>query len=284
VFRRGGLEGEFWDELEEALILADVGVPTTAALLDWAREAAAARMLRGREEVRDLLRERMVAILEKAGSGEDAVPEDRPSVVLMVGVNGCGKTTSIAKLAHAAQREGRTVLLAAADTFRAGAIEQLRAWGERLGADVVAHAAGGDPGAVAFDAMEAAKARNVHLVLVDTAGRLHTKHNLMEELKKVRGVVARQADEFAQRVVLVLDGTTGQNGLAQARAFTAAVACDGVFLAKLDGTARGGVVLAIAGDLGLPVWFVGTGEGLDDLAVFDPDAFVEALIPRRSGT
>ena len=284
VFGRGGLGDEFWDELEEALVVADVGVPTATALLNGTREAAGARGLREREEVRGLLRERMAAVLKEAASKGQAVPEETPTVMLMVGVNGCGKTTSIAKLAHAAKQEGRSVLLAAADTFRAGATEQLRVWGERVGVDVIAHAAGGDPGAVAFDAMEAAKARSVDLVLVDTAGRLHTKHNLMEELKKVRRIVERQAGGFAERVVLVIDGTTGQNGLAQAQAFAEAVACDGVFLTKLDGTARGGVVLAIAGDLGLPVWFAGTGEGLSDLAVFDPDAFVETLLPPSPGT
>jgi len=265
-------------------VVADVGVPTTTALLNGAREAAKARGLREREDVRGLLRERMAAVLKGAACKGEAVPEEAPTVMLMVGVNGCGKTTSIAKLAHAAQQDGRKVLLAAADTFRAGAIEQLRAWGDRLGADVIAHAPGGDPGAVAFDAMEAARARRADLLLVDTAGRLHTKHNLMEELKKVRRIVERQAGGFAERVVLVIDGTTGQNGLAQAQAFSEAVACDGVFLTKLDGTARGGVVLAIAGDLALPVWFVGTGEDLGDLAVFDPDAFVEALLPPPPAT
>ena len=284
MFGRGDLGEEFWDELEEALVVADVGVPTATALLDRTREMATARGLLEREGVRGLLRERMAAVLKEASSNTQVTPEETPAVILMVGVNGCGKTTSIAKLAHAAQQEGRKVVLAAADTFRAGAIEQLRVWGERLGADVIAHEAGGDPGAVAFDAIEAARARGADLVLVDTAGRLHTRHNLMEELKKVRRIVGRQAGGFAERVVLVIDGTTGQNGLMQARAFTEAVACDGVFLTKLDGTARGGVVLAIAGDLALPVWFVGTGEGLDDLGVFDADAFVETLLPPSSGT
>ena len=284
VFGRGDLGEEFWEGLEEALVVADVGVPTAEVLLSGAKEVAGARGLRDREEMRGLLRERMAAVLKEATPKGEPIPEGTPTVILMVGVNGCGKTTSIAKLAHAAQQEGRRVLLAAADTFRAGAVEQLREWGRRLDADVIAHAAGGDPGAVAFDAMEAARARGADLVLVDTAGRLHTRHNLMEELKKVRRIVERQAEGFAERVVLVIDGTTGQNGLVQARAFTEAVACDGVFLTKLDGTARGGVVLAIAGELALPVWFAGTGEGMDDLAVFDPDAFVETLLPPSPGT
>ena len=264
-------------------MVADVGVPATERLLKETRGTAGTRGLRDREAVRDLLREKMSDVLKEAASAAETIPAQEPAIVLMVGVNGCGKTTSIAKLAHAAQEAGRQVLLAAADTFRAGAVEQLRTWGDRLGADVVAHAHGGDPGAVAFDAIEAGRARGADLVLVDTAGRLHTRHNLMEELKKVRRIVERQAQGFAERVVLVIDGTTGQNGLMQARAFTEAVSCDGVFLTKLDGTARGGVVLAIAGDLSLPVWFAGTGEGVDDLAVFDPDAFVEALLPPSPG-
>ena len=284
VFGRGNLGEEFWEELEEALVVADVGVPTAQVLLSGTKKAASARGLRDREEMRGLLCERMAAVLKEAAPKGEPIPEGTPTVILMVGVNGCGKTTSIAKLAHAAQQDGRRVLLAAADTFRAGAVEQLREWGRRLGADVIAHAAGGDPGAVAFDAMEAARARGADLVLVDTAGRLHTRHNLMEELKKIRRIVERRAEGFAERVVLVIDGTTGQNGLVQARAFTEAVACDGVFLTKLDGTARGGVVLAIAGELALPVWFAGTGEGMDDMAVFDPDAFVETLLPPSPGT
>jgi len=278
VFGRARLSDEFWEELEEALVVADVGVPTAMSLLGEARDAAASRGLAEPEGVRGILRGQIAAALRRVSDADRGVPETTPTVILMVGVNGCGKTTSIAKLARAAQQEDRRVLLAAADTFRAGAIQQLQTWGGRLGVDVIAHDAGGDPGAVAFDAMAAAKAREADLVLVDTAGRLHTQHNLMEELKKVHRIVGREAGEYAQRVLLVIDGTTGQNGLAQARAFAEAVACDGVFLTKLDGTARGGVVLAIAGELKLPVWFVGTGEGMDDLAVFDADAFAEALL------
>jgi fused signal recognition particle receptor len=190
-----------------------------------------------------------------------------------------GKTTSIAKLARAAQQEGRKVDLAAGDTFRAGAIEQLKTWGERLDIPVIAHQAGSDPGAVAFDAISAARARGADLVIVDTAGRLHTRHNLMEEVRKVRGVIDRQAAGFTVRSLLVIDGTTGQNGLAQARAFLGAVHCDGVVLTKLDGTAKGGIALAIAGELGLPVVFIGTGEQVDDLSAFDPDGFAAALVP-----
>jgi fused signal recognition particle receptor len=200
-------------------------------------------------------------------------------VLLVVGVNGVGKTTSIAKLARAAQKDGRSVLLAAGDTFRAGAIEQLKVWGERLGAPVIAHKAGSDPGAVAFDALSAARARGADMVIIDTAGRLHTRHNLMEELRKVRGIVDRDGGGFLKRALLVIDGTTGQNGLAQAKAFMEATRCDAVLLSKLDGTAKGGIALAIAGELGLPVAFIGTGETVDDLFAFDPAGFAEAVLP-----
>ena len=251
---------------------------TTLRLVDGLRERIESDATP--DGVRALLRAEIAEILSAAESNHDDEPAGgRQSVVLIVGVNGAGKTTSIAKLAHAARGEGRKVLLAAADTFRAGAIEQLQEWGRRLDVGVIAHAAEGDPGAVAFDAMAAARARSVDLVLVDTAGRLHTRHNLMEELKKVNRIVEREAGDYVPSALLVMDATTGQNGLLQARAFTEAVDCDGVFLAKLDGTARGGIVLAIAGELGLPVHFIGTGESQDDLSPFDAAAFAEALVP-----
>lgn len=258
--------------------MADVGALTTMDLLDTLRDRASDEDVKEPGEVRAMLREEMIRRLRETGGG-NALADDADTAILIVGVNGAGKTTSIAKLAHTSKANDQKVILAAADTFRAGAIEQLQVWGERVGVDVIAHQAGGDPGAVTFDALEAAKARQANMVIIDTAGRLHTQSNLMDELKKVRGVVARQAGDFDQRVLLVIDGTTGQNGLSQARAFTEAVDCDGVILTKLDGTARGGIVLAIAGELGLPVLFIGTGETLDDLAVFDADEFVEALLP-----
>lgn len=263
------------------MIVADVGAITTMELLETLRDLVSDEGLKEPSDVRALLREEMTARLRKAGAGT-VLSEDVDTAVLIVGVNGAGKTTTIAKLAHTAKANDQKVILAAADTFRAGAIEQLQIWGERVGVDVIAHQAGGDPGAVTFDAMEAARARKANMVIIDTAGRLHTQTNLMDELKKVRGVIARQAGDFDQRVLLVIDGTTGQNGLIQARSFTEAVECDGVILTKLDGTARGGIVLAIAGELGLPVLFIGTGETLDDLAVFDPDEFVDALLPEES--
>lgn len=280
LFRRTALDDDFWDELEESLIAADVGAITTMELLDTLRDRVSDEGLKEPSDVRALLREEMTERLRQAGAG-NALSEDVDTAVLIVGVNGAGKTTTIAKLAHTAKANDQKVILAAADTFRAGAIEQLQIWGERVGVDVIAHKAGGDPGAVAFDAMEAARARKANLVIIDTAGRLHTQTNLMDELKKIRGIIARQAGDFDQRVLLVIDGTTGQNGLIQARSFTEAVECDGVILTKLDGTARGGIVLAIARELDLPVLFIGTGETLDDLAVFDPDEFVDALLPEE---
>ena len=279
LFARGALNEEFWEELEEALIVADVGMDTTLRLANRVREQADSGGVTLPLGVRDLLRVEIAQTLAKASSDGEGIAEDRTAVVLMIGVNGSGKTTSIAKLAHAAKEQGRSVLLAAADTFRAGAIEQIREWGNRLEVDVIAHTPGADPGAVAFDAIAAARARGVDLVLVDTAGRLHTRHNLMEELKKVNRVVESEAGDYTRRALLVIDSATGQNGLLQARAFNEAIGCDGVFLTKLDGTAKGGIVLAIAGELGLPVWFIGTGETLDDLSTFDPVAFAGALLP-----
>ena len=278
LFRRNALDDDFWDDLEESLIVADVGATTTIELLDALRARVAEQKVSDPAAVRDILRDEMITRLKTTGAGKE-FSDDRDTAILIVGVNGAGKTTTIAKLAHTAKSNGQKVILAAADTFRAGAIQQIQVWGERVGVDVIAHQSGGDPGAVVFDAMQAAKARNANLVIIDTAGRLHTQTNLMEELKKVRRIVERQAGDFDQRVLLIIDGTTGQNGLIQARSFMEAVACDGVVLTKLDGTARGGIVLAIAGELGLPVLFVGTGETLDDLAVFDPDEFVDALLP-----
>lgn len=253
---------------------------TTMALVDRVRERAKKEQAAEPSAVRSILRDEIASLLTDVDSSQpDLIQDDRKTVVLIVGVNGVGKTTSIAKLAQAAKTDGRHVLLAAADTFRAGAIEQLQLWGDRVGVDVIAHKAGSDPGAVAYDALAAAKARDAELVLVDTAGRLHTRHNLMEEIKKVNRIVRREAGDYVCRALLVMDATTGQNGLLQARAFTEAVGCDGVFLTKLDGTAKGGIVLAIAGELKLPVWFIGTGEHVDDLSPFDPSRFANALIP-----
>ena len=271
---------ELWDSLEEVLIGADAGVETTFAILERVREGNPGQIA----EVQERLRRELIAILhapEGAGRlwGPDAAEEPpKPAVVLVVGVNGTGKTTAIARLAHAYQQEGQRVIAAAGDTFRAAAVEQLRSWGERLDFDVIASQQGSDPAAVAFDAIDAARARGHDLVLVDTAGRLHNKQNLMAELAKIRRVIERQLGRGPDEVALVLDATTGQNGLAQARAFTETVEVSSVILTKLDGSARGGIVFAVASELGLPVRFIGTGDGPEDLAPFDAESFVEGLL------
>jgi fused signal recognition particle receptor len=278
LFGPGEVTEDFWAELETLLIQADVGVDTTVALVEWLREEADRRGLRQAAAVEALLRERLVTLLR--GSGLLPLREGDPlTVVLVVGVNGTGKTTSIAKLTRYYQERGKRVLLVAGDTFRAAAIDQLRIWGKRVGADVIAGQPGGDPAAVVFDAIQAARARNADVLVADTAGRLHTKYNLMEELKKVRRVVSRQDATAPHETFLVLDATTGQNALLQARTFKEAVEVTGVILAKLDGTAKGGIVFAIS-SLGLPIRFVGTGEKLDDLAEFDAETFVEGLFEK----
>ncbi len=245
MFSRGKLDDEFWEELEEALIISDVGMNTTVALLERVRARAESGEAEQAEDIRALLREEIAGLLRSAQAGNE-VPDDDRSVILMSGVNGAGKTTSIAKLAYAAKSQGKSVLLAAADTFRAGAIEQIKTWGDRLDVDVIAHSPGGDPGAVAFDAIKAAKARNTDLLIVDTAGRLQTSQNLMAEIQKIGRIVTREAGDYTRRSILVIDATTGQNGLSQARSFNEAVGCDAVFLTKLDGSAKGGIVLSIA--------------------------------------
>ena len=275
IFQRPQVAPDLWDEAEELLLGADVGVHTAMALLDRLRDRS--------EDTRSgdllaLLKEEMCALLELPGEHTPAVAPAPPHVVMVVGVNGAGKTTSIAKLAARYRADGKRVVLAAGDTFRAAAIEQLQFWGERVGAEVVAHRQGADPGAVAHDAFQAARARGADVLIVDTAGRLHTKSHLMEEMAKVRRVLSRLDPTAPHEVILVLDATTGQNGLAQAQAFTTSLGCHGIVLAKLDGTAKGGILLAIADQLRLPVLYVGTGEGVDDLAAFDAREFVDALL------
>ena len=283
VFSRPDLDADLWDELEEVLISADVGVPTTERLLDHLREQVREQRTSDPSRALELLRERMLQILDIEGASERLSVPEPPLVLLMVGVNGVGKTTSIAKLTNAYLQEGHTVVLGAADTYRPAAIEQLQVWGGRLGVDVIAHQSGADPGAVAFDTLEAASSRGVDVVIIDTAGRLHTRKNLMEELRKVHRVVGRHASGKSQRALLALDATTGQNGLIQARAFTEAIECAGVFLAKLDGTAKGGMVLSIADDLGLPILYIGTGERPEDMAAFDARDMVDGLIGNATG-
>jgi fused signal recognition particle receptor len=275
LFSRDELGEEAWDELEELLIQADVGVSTTVELVQAVRSEAAAKGLRSPSQVQQALKEKLLAILGPAPAV--LLPRDGLWVVLVVGVNGSGKTTSIAKLASYHQLRGRKVLLAAADTFRAAASDQLKVWAKKLGTDVVAHQPGADPGAVVFDAIQASRARGADTLIVDTAGRLHTQYNLMQELRKIHRVVRKQMEEAPQETLLVLDAGTGQNALSQARYFSDAVDVNGVFLAKLDGTAKGGIVFAIASELGIPIRYIGTGEGLDDVADFDPQRFVAGL-------
>src|SRR6266540_5662995 len=269
------IDDEAWDSVEEALLLADVGVATTSRLLDDLRSRAAADRIGDPEQLVPLLREELVEDLAGPDRSLHHAP-DGPTVWLFVGVNGTGKTTTIAKLARREIDDGRPALLAAADTFRAAAADQLSEWAARVGADVVRGQEGADPGSVVFDAMNAAGGRGAGVVLVDTAGRMHTKVNLMEELKKVRRIAERTPGAL-QEVLLVIDATTGQNGLTQATQFADAVDVTGVVLTKLDGTSKGGIVLAIEAELDIPVKLVGVGEAPDDLVPFDPEEFVAAL-------
>ena len=304
--RRSGPDASTWEDLEEALLRADVGVATTDALLADLRRRVDAKELPKGDDLIDALRADLVDLLEvedrwdaaSDGHGTDAAPTEEgreekvepvgralrfdpepgvTNVWLFVGVNGVGKTTTVGKLARREAAAGRSVLLAAGDTFRAAAGEQLQMWAERSGAEIVRGAEGGDPSAIVFDAVQRAAARGNELVLADTAGRLHTKVNLVEELRKIRRVADRQPGRVTE-VLLVIDATTGQNGLVQARQFTDAVAVTGIVLTKLDGTAKGGVVISIQRELGLPVKLVGLGEGPDDLVPFDPEEFVDALL------
>jgi fused signal recognition particle receptor len=284
LLERGADDDAAWEELEEALIGADVGVATTTELVERLRTRARAERAAG-DELRALLRAELldaVASADRSLALDLLEERERPGIVLVVGVNGTGKTTTVGKLALALAEEGKQAVLVAADTFRAAATEQLVIWGERVGAQVVRHQQGADPAAVAFDGLASARARGADVVLVDTAGRLHTKANLMEELRKLRRVLEREGGHISE-VLLVLDATTGQNGLAQAREFTGAVGVTGVVLTKLDGTARGGIVVAVQRDLGIPVKLVGLGEGAHDLAPFDPEAFVDALLADDEG-
>jgi fused signal recognition particle receptor len=279
LFRGPSIDEEMWTELEELLIMADVGAQTADTLLGRLRERVKREKLDDGQRVYAALKEEIGRIVD-LGNGDVHAYQDTgsPWVILVVGVNGSGKTTSIAKLAHNFKQESREVLLAAGDTFRAAGIDQLESWGERAGVHVLAHQPGSDPGAVVFDALQAAKSRGVQVVIIDTAGRLHTKYNLMEELKKIRRVTQRIDPSAPHEVLLVLDATTGQNGLAQAQHFTDAVGVTGIILTKVDSTAKGGIVLAICDQLKIPIQFIGTGEAMDDLVPFDPHTFAEALM------
>ncbi|NLH00799.1 MAG: signal recognition particle-docking protein FtsY [Clostridiales bacterium] len=271
-----GENEEFYDELEEALIMADAGVETSAKAVERLRGLVKERGLRGGESVRTAFTEVLTDILE-AGDREISL-RTKPSVILMVGVNGVGKTTTIGKLAAKMTAEGKKVLLAAGDTFRAAAAEQLSIWAERASADIVRHEEGSDPGSVVFDGISAAKARGADVIIIDTAGRLHNKQNLMNELNKITRIINRELPDADKEILLVLDATTGQNGLIQAKQFKETSNITGIVLTKLDGTAKGGIVFAIADELKLPVKYIGVGEGIDDLMPFEPKAFAEALL------
>ena len=270
------LDDDFYEELEEALILADIGAATAADTVAQLRKRVSQKLLGRADEVKDALRD---ILAEKLDVGDPSMDlSTQPSVVLIIGVNGVGKTTSIGKLAARYKSEGKKVLLCAGDTFRAAAADQLEIWADRAGVDIVRQHEGADPGAVLFDALQAAKARNVDVVLCDTAGRLHNKQNLMNELAKLRKSIDREVPDAAKETLLVLDATTGQNGLIQARQFKETAGLTGIILTKLDGTAKGGIVVAIAQELQVPVKFVGVGEGIGDLRPFDAREFTRELL------
>jgi fused signal recognition particle receptor len=273
------IDADLLDELESTLISADIGVRTTDEILNRIRERVGRHQLNDATEIKGLIREHLLEILSASDRAPARVSEP-PAVVLVVGVNGSGKTTTIGKLAHRFKNENRSVLLCAADTFRAAAIEQLEIWGERTGAPVIRQGPGSDPSAVLFDALNAARARNSDYVVVDTAGRLQTKENLMAELQKMSRTAKKVIRDAPHEVLLVLDATTGQNGLEQARKFTESSAVTGIVLTKLDGTAKGGIVIAIARELDLPIRYIGVGEKVEDLLPFDSEKFIESLFEK----
>ena len=281
LLRSSDLDDQLWEELEEILVSSDVGVETSLHIIEDLKSQVKQERLNDPEQVFESLKLALVGDLDSDGSPDAWLDSElgvTPHVILVVGVNGVGKTTSIAKLAHLFQQADKKVILGAADTFRAAATEQLEILGQRVGVEVISQRSGADPGAVAYDAYQASKARDADVLIIDTAGRLHTKSNLMEELKKVYRVLNRLDPTAPHQVILTLDATTGYNGLAQAKSFKEAVGCTGIFLAKLDGTARGGIVLAIKQELQVPILFIGTGEDLDDLAPFDAREFVDSLL------
>ena len=270
------LDDDFYDELEESLILADMGMNTTMKAVDELRQRTKARRIKDVEGARACMKEILAEMLMVGDLSLDL--GTRPSVVLFIGVNGVGKTTTIGKIGHDLKSSGKKVIFAAADTFRAAAAEQLTIWAQRCGVEIIKQGEGADPAAVVFDSLSAAKARGADVVLIDTAGRLHNKANLMNELNKISRVIDRECPEASRETLLVLDATTGQNGLIQAKQFKESAGITGIVLTKLDGTAKGGIAIAIAQELGVPVKFAGVGEGIDDLKPFDPVAFADALI------
>ena len=274
VFSGGSVSDELFDDLEEALVLGDTGAATAAAICEELRKRVKKDGITDPEKVREMLAE---VIAEMLRGGQELNLESKPAIIMVIGVNGAGKTTTIGKLAKRFEDAGKKVVVAAADTFRAAAIEQLEVWAQRSGAEIIKHSEGSDPAAVVFDAIAAGKARHADIIICDTAGRLHNKKGLMDELAKIGRVIEREAAGSSVETLLVLDATTGQNALNQAREFGAACGITGIVLTKLDGTARGGVVIGIKQELGIPIKFIGVGEQADDLQPFDPDAFAKAL-------
>jgi len=269
------IDEDTWDDLEAMLIQADLGVETTEVVIEYLQEHARNAGITRTDQLDKILKTSLAGLLETPPplniTGHDL------SIILIVGVNGSGKTTSIAKLAKRYKDQGRTVMLAAGDTFRAAAIEQLQTWGERVGVSVIANKQGTDPGAVVYDALAAAKARNADLLIIDTAGRLHNNYNLMRELEKIRSVIGKAIPDAPHETLLVLDGTTGQNALKQAQKFTEAVKVTGIIITKLDGTSKGGMIFSVYNDLEVPIQFIGLGEGMDDLVAFDPESYIDSL-------
>ena len=274
VFSGGSVNDELFDDLEEALVLGDTGAATAAAICEELRKRVKKDGVTDPEKVREMLAE---VIAEMLRGGQELNLESKPAIIMVIGVNGAGKTTTIGKLAKRFEDAGKKVVVAAADTFRAAAIEQLEVWAQRSGAEIIKHSEGSDPAAVVFDAIAAGKARHADIIICDTAGRLHNKKGLMDELAKIGRIIEREAAGSSVETLLVLDATTGQNALNQAREFGAACGITGIVLTKLDGTARGGVVIGIKQELGIPIKFIGVGEQADDLQPFDPDAFAKAL-------
>lgn len=274
VFSGGSVDDELFDDLEEALVLGDTGAATAGAICAELRRRVKKEGVTDPERVREMLAE---VIAEMLRGGQELNLESKPAIIMVIGVNGAGKTTTIGKLAKRFEDEGKKVVVAAADTFRAAAIEQLEVWAKRSGAEIIKHSEGSDPAAVVFDAISAAKARGADVVICDTAGRLHNKKNLMDELNKIFRVITREYEEAEVRTLLVIDATTGQNGLQQAKEFSEVTDVTGIVLTKLDGTAKGGIAMAIRSELGLPVRYIGVGEGLDDMQPFDAKEYIEAI-------
>jgi len=277
LFKSTELNDQFWEDLEDTLISADTGMATAENVVSSIKDIVKAKKISSSQECFKELRKELLRILNLNKLNLDEEIEN-PAVFVMVGVNGVGKTTSIAKLTRLTLDMELTVILGAADTFRAAAVEQLQIWGQKLGVQVISQEPGADPGAVAFDTIGAAKSRGIDVAIIDTAGRLQGKSNLMEELKKISRIAKRESVESSVKIILTIDGTTGQNGLLQAAEFTKFVEPDGIFLSKLDGTSKGGIAIAIADELKIPIWFIGTGEQPEDIAVFDPELFISGII------